>query len=312
MRTRNHAAPGGFTIVELLTVIAVIVLILSMIVPGINYTKKVAKELRVRAQIKGLGEGIEAFYGIYDYYPPSNRSRKTDSSTKYTCGAEKMAEALVGLDLQGYDPQSTFDVETSITSPRVYAVAGIDGATAADAKASLDRRKEMFVTPTHDMVAVDVNSANPDGLYANWKDLYATAKGPKSGRLLCDAMKVKDLPGTTMTAGTPFLYYRANTDTKVFDKTKESGNIYNYEDNKDLLALGRVSEEGYHEWYRNPGTGSPATPPAAGDLARFYDAITNPAVTTYARPYNANTFIIISAGYDGIFGTKDDITNFKR
>ena len=30
------------------------------------------------------------------------------------------------------------------------------------------------------------------------------------------------------------------------------------------------------------------------------------------RPYRAGTFILISAGKDGIYGTSDDITNFSK
>ena len=49
----------------------------------------------------------------------------------------------------------------------------------------------------------------------------------------------------------------------------------------------------------------------------FYDFITNPGQatkaggTTYYKPYNASEYILISAGWDGIFGTKDDLTNFN-
>lgn len=298
MRTQLRAARGGFTIIELLTVIAIIILIISMIVPGISYAKKIAKETRVRSQVKSLGEGVEAFYATYDYYPPSDRS--TTSGTKYTCGAMKLAEAMVGLDLHGFDPQSTFDVERTLTT------------TAYVGKASLDRRKEMPVTPSVDMVAVDVNSTNPNTLYngAGWGNLYATASGYRCGRLICDAMKFKDVKAgnITMTAGTPFLYYRANTDTRAFDKTKATGNIYNYRDNQDLLALPPLSgEQPVHPWYAVP-----TAAPTSTDLKAFYDFITNPAITTDPRPYNVGGYLIISAGYDGIFGTKDDITNFKK
>ena len=44
-------------------------------------------------------------------------------------------------------------------------------------------------------------------------------------------------------------------------------------------------------------------------IENFYADITNPRVS-YEKPYNPNTFILISAGWDSVFGTKDDITNF--
>lgn len=33
-------------------------------------------------------------------------------------------------------------------------------------------------------------------------------------------------------------------------------------------------------------------------------------ITTMSRPYRAETYILISAGEDGLYGTMDDICNF--
>ena len=54
------------------------------------------------------------------------------------------------------------------------------------------------------------------------------------------------------------------------------------------------------------------TDPETGETGRqlFYKAITN-MDSNYEKPHNPSTYIIISAGTDGIFGTKDDVTNFN-
>jgi type II secretory pathway pseudopilin PulG len=315
MRTKNHTASGGFTIIELLTVIAIIVLIISILVPGINYSKKIAKELRVRTQIKSLGEAVEAFYGDNDFYPPSDTTTTGAAPNNKTCGAQKLAVALMGVDLHGYDPQGDFDLKKTELNPKAYAINGVGGATQPDEDKSISRRKEMYVTPSQDMVACDMKY-----LYDNTVNtqLYAGGDVPnkKMGPVICDGMKFLEIkvptnnpsnPAETVTLnpGTPFLYFKANTDTKLFDKTKTTGNIYNYADNADLLALPPLSgDKPKHAWYDS-------VTPATG-IKAFYDSITNPAITTDARPYNANTFLIISAGSDGVYGTKDDITNFKK
>jgi prepilin-type N-terminal cleavage/methylation domain-containing protein len=321
MRRISRAAPCGFTIVELLTVISIIVLIISILVPGVSYAKKITKETRVRAQLKSIGEGVEAFEAAFGYYPPSDRSRKDASSSKYTCGAMKLAEAMVGLDLHGFDPQSTLDVQTTLANSRVYASLGqgTPAATSADVQASLNRRKELPVTPSVDLVAADVNDQDDYGLYpkTGWGNLYATATGYRCGRLLCDGMKFKEIKanGLTLTAGTPYLYFRANTDTTQFKNTVATGNIYNYQDNADLLALDPLSGEkiesdkpSHHGWY----TGYSGGDSNVSGMKAFYNAITNPAITTDRRPYNMGGYIIVSAGSDGLYGTKDDITNFKK
>jgi len=53
------------------------------------------------------------------------------------------------------------------------------------------------------------------------------------------------------------------------------------------------------------------TKPNMNGVWLFYNAITNPKMSQ-PRPYNMNTYILISAGHDGIYGTKDDICNFEN
>jgi type II secretory pathway pseudopilin PulG len=323
MRTKKRAAPGGFTIVELLTVISIIVLLLAMIIPGINYMKRIARELKVRAQIKGLCEGAEAFYGDSEFYPPSNRTGAGTAVNPYTCGAQKLAAAMVGVDLHGYDSQGDFDLVKCEANSKAYAVDGVGTppATAADVQRSHDRRKEMYITPTPEMVAVDLEPlygvGNTGNLYPGGGD-PATTK--KMGPVLCDAMKVADVPGqnnTTLRAGTQFLYFKANQDTRAYGESdgtyKNTGYIYNYLDNKDLLNLMPLSGAMDKDNNLLPHAWSPMSEDDAAVNANrrkaFYQAIINPAITTEARPYNVNTYIIISAGVDGVFGTKDDISN---
>ncbi len=61
----------------------------------------------------------------------------------------------------------------------------------------------------------------------------------------------------------------------------------------------------------NPDT--PTNTLDAQRAQRFYENITQTAQPDrdYYKSFNANTFILISAGYDGVYGTKDDITNFN-
>ena len=91
-----------------------------------------------------------------------------------------------------------------------------------------------------------------------------------------------------------------------------SWDIYDYADNylitdlqpstptlaPDVVALG---DRRNHPLYA-PGNGKPG--PSFG--------ITRPSATPApAAPYNADSFILISPGPDGIYFTADDITNFK-
>ena len=40
--------------------------------------------------------------------------------------------------------------------------------------------------------------------------------------------------------------------------------------------------------------------------------IVNPDISSVNRPYKADTYILVSAGKDGLYGTSDDIFNFNK
>ena len=77
--------------------------------------------------------------------------------------------------------------------------------------------------------------------------------------------------------------------------------FYNYLDNQDLLLLGKP-------WDTN-GTHRLATEGTPG--SRFYKNTQNTQVTAPIMPYNKDSYILISAGSDGEYGTSDDICNFE-
>jgi hypothetical protein len=86
-----------------------------------------------------------------------------------------------------------------------------------------------------------------------------------------------------------------------------AASIYNSFDNEELLALGTILDQTkLHHFDLNYSSGS------ITGRELFYDAITNPTITTQVRPYNQTSYILMSAGFDGIFGTPDDIYNFSQ
>lgn len=44
----------------------------------------------------------------------------------------------------------------------------------------------------------------------------------------------------------------------------------------------------------------------------FYEMTRNDEITTISRPYRSGSFILVSAGKDGQYGTADDIFNFNK
>ena len=100
---------SGFTIVELLTVMAVIAVLIGLLVPALNKVKDSAKEIKQLSQFRAIDVGLEIFKKDFGNYPESNDNSLAPvnpiDNTIY-CGANKLAEAMVGWDLLGFHPKS--------------------------------------------------------------------------------------------------------------------------------------------------------------------------------------------------------------
>jgi hypothetical protein len=133
--------------------------------------------------------------------------------------------------------------------------------------------------------------------------------------VICDVFGVKKLTiprsttqTVTATAGTPVLYYKANTNFKMFTCFPKDApiSIYNYTDNIRLINLGIL-----------PNATKSHTLSTAIDEAYFCKPeykIADPRVpvlpTGERWPNRPDTYILLSAGADHEFGTNDDILNF--
>ncbi|MHC4554976.1 MAG: hypothetical protein ACYSUS_06715, partial [Planctomycetota bacterium] len=128
---------------------------------------------------------------------------------------------------------------------------------------------------------------------------------------------------TGQQAGMPILYFKANRTARFrADVNRDpvdpvaNGNsgeysqwAYNFLDNYPILQLPWLSDttqtDGLAVHYQDPdNTGKE-------NAQMFYEQLTKRQDGSFYAPYNPNTFIFISAGHDGIFGTKDDLTNFN-
>ena len=103
----------------------------------------------------------------------------------------------------------------------------------------------------------------------------------------------------------PILYYRARKEFISQDYTDAEGiedDIYYYPDNQALLELGTAG----NDILKHPlGDG-------LDDLRDFENMILDERITVMKRPHRSDTYILISAGPDGLYGTADDICNYQR
>lgn len=285
---------GAFTIIELLTVMSIIVILIGLLVPALNRVRIYAKEVRQRAQFHSIGAAMELFNNEFDGYPPSGAE---DPDGKPYCGAMKLCEAMMGQDMLGFHTNSIYRQDgRSFDNVDLY--------PATPSAENLKGRKGPFLPP---------EGANAYRMGAIYSTSDLSGAFDPCDFVLCDVYT--RTMGAGQKTGMPVLYYKANTANNQHysddvvgtslpsGPDDDGGNIYNCYDNKDLVLLGKP-------WI----SGSPASVQkkhSLSDDVRFYLSTRSHKITTTSRPYRADSYILLSAGYDNEYGTADDIFNFE-
>jgi type II secretory pathway pseudopilin PulG len=285
----------AFTIVELLTVMSIIVILIGLLVPALNKVKRFATDVKQRAQLHSISTAIELFSNEFEGYPESDAQ---DPQGQPYCGAMKLCEALMGQDLLGVHSNTAFRADGLDASGTLNLYPNMTGMSPQQQQGNLQARKGPYLQP---------ENANAYRL----EDIYSTTNAflPRSF-VLCDVYGRRTAGG--LKTGMPILYYKANTEYNQHDpnlamtETDSNGNIYNYWDNEALLALGKPWASG-----TTVSTSHELSASGSSGVERFFMNTRSDKISTIPRPFNADKFILISAGYDGEYGTADDICNFE-
>ncbi|MFA6186310.1 MAG: prepilin-type N-terminal cleavage/methylation domain-containing protein [Phycisphaerae bacterium] len=278
----------GFTLAELLTAIAIIAILIGILLPALNMARNFAKTTRQKVQLSSIEVGINMFKNDAGYYPPSHgNTNATPPAADYTYyGAQTLAEAMFGMDLLGFHLDSTFYSGDTTSYP------------AAPSDANIKKRKALYIDRTN------------LGVF-KLRDVFQT--GSDNRYLICDTFETVNWPVTLASGspstknykmGTPILYFRANTSSLNIDVgTAKNDRIYDYQDNEALIGLGTVKDGTVKHLDFTESTGT----------ANFLTYIKDVTASTASRdrPVKPDSFLLISAGPDGLYGTTDDICNFE-
>jgi len=289
--TKQSDKKTAFTIIELLTVMSIIVILIGLLVPSLNMVKRYAKEVKQRAQFHSIESALEFFSGDSEYgrYPPSGA---LDEANVDYCGAMKLCEAMVGQDLAGFHPWSLFRADCTDGTNKLYSNNPLGFALFPNEADNLKARKGPYLQD-------NANAYRVGQLYPTQATFYTNLF------VLCDVYNRVRNVETGKGVGMPILYYKANTSNTIHDPNgttgfpivgDNKGYIYNYTDNDELVALGPT------------GVTHPISTPKT-----FYEITKDDRVSIKTGwPHKPDSYILISAGFDGIYGTNDDIFNFEK
>ena len=294
----SETKKNGFTIIEVLTVISIITIIITLMVPSVTAARRYAKNVVQKGQFHDIAASLEVYKNEFQDYPDSYDNAQVGAGNPY-CGAMKLCEALMGKDGLGLNTDSKFMCTHGI---RDYGM-GVEPLYAYANRPShenLRNRHNRYLGRTfrrYGITEVLMNSAifqcRPP--YTDeWCEVISDAY--HRFRFASNSAS-----GGASHVGMPVLYYKA-TSHKTDHDPNSINNVYNPGDNQNIIEETWPNLQS-HEWSA-----------AKGGPAEFYADTRDESISLAVRsvPQNPDSYILVSAGWDGLYGTKDDIFNFTQ
>jgi prepilin-type N-terminal cleavage/methylation domain-containing protein len=305
----HPATRRGFTIIELLVVIGIIMVLMSILLPVVVNVRKAVYNASTRQMISRLEAGVNVYFNEHGQYPgPFSNAQINSRPNLYPTAPMYPLTFEWANSGTSY---STDSARTKVTAPENLYV-GIVGGLYAPTTANPTFR----VATNYGDVPSAPLSLNPAQLkryaqYINIQTRETTAgvdtrfypNAPLAVRYACandtSIPEILDAYPEPM----PILYMRAYMGQPQIIGVTGDERQYN-RDHLTPYGFPATNDAAYTADFPSNGV------LAAGDEAYFG----NPGLSIGGLkvPYQKDGFILISAGVDGIYGTKDDITNIRN
>ncbi len=346
---QSNARRAGFTLIELLVVVSIIALLVSILVPSLTGARRAAKNTKTLAIFKTLDEGAQLFradnekqYRQTNGYPASHRAEDlATTGTQDIMGAQWLVRSLLGADMQGFIPRRivprSLQNREDKTDEQVRWYQPQPNDPPIDRIATYVSLDRVTVTDR----AIDLSPVPPEPRLWKW----CVANCDKDFR---DRQNPRKLAPVFMDPfGGPILYYAANAygtalcvtqeDDRSLYKGTQKG-YYTHEDN--IGFTGRASGSGGrgggregHGWllkqrkrhlievfgpsdFKDIDDGQWSTSFAHyihdHSIEESAPGTQSNSATRVIKPFNADSYLLISAGEDGVYGSSDDVKNFGR
>jgi type II secretion system protein G len=92
---------GGFTLIELMIVIAIIGLLIAIVIPDLLKTREMSEVESCKASLRGVQSALELYYTHYKYYPEDMKSLITEGYLGEKSDLDPWSKAFEYLPVKG-------------------------------------------------------------------------------------------------------------------------------------------------------------------------------------------------------------------
>ncbi len=349
MISTNRVRRGGFTLIELMVAVAIIGLLVGLLIPGFKAVTTNAKNVATTTRFAVLEQGLESYHterALGGTYPPS-RSDDTrspffvlnivsplpapsDMEVLGMSGANLLVYAMVGADQMGTPGFPDLDGDGEWWDDQGSAIGG--GAYEIDlASPSLDPKQPRY--PGNNATYVDEATAAGIRTLQELEDDKVMVGQPN---MLPNGVSVQ--PVFTDAWNRPILYYRATRGARYMVTEPSGESIGSYDSRDNTIFTGstfftqlpgidwgagqipdtngtysRIGKTTYPDAYPLLDTNGVHDILVSSTYENTFERfILDPKVKQRNQAVNPNTYLLISAGSDGVYGTADDLTNWTR